>query len=121
MDNYVVFFAPYIVVGFGVMFIPFMSYRWPSWLIQFVEFCGQMAMGSWVGGTAFVLLFSLGVTVPIAAVLSWPAMFFAGRFFMGVSDRWDKGVQDIKRRAWDEHRKKEGEVRKAREKAEEQK
>lgn len=116
MDDYlVILLVPLVAIGWGVMLIPFMSRRWPSWLLRFAEFSGQMALGSCVGGTAFVLLVSIGVTFSVAVVLALPITFFAGRYFMGVSDRWDHGVLDIKRRAWNDHRRKEDEASKAQE------
>ncbi|MFV0246029.1 MAG: hypothetical protein ACK5IB_13570 [Qingshengfaniella sp.] len=72
MDQYLVYFVPFIVVGFGIMLAPFISYGWPNWLTRFVEFCAEMANGVWVAGVALVILLSLGVPLPAAAVISWP-------------------------------------------------
>lgn len=113
MDKYLIYFVPYIVVGFGVMLAPFGSYSWPDWLVRFVDFCVEMVNGIWVAGVALVLLISFGAPMPLAAVISWPVMYFSGRYFARMSDRMDERTREIKRQGWEAHRKKEEDARKA--------
>ena len=105
----IIFFAPFIIVGFGVMLAPFISYGWPDWLTQFVEFCASMANGIWVAGLVIVALITVGFPLPAAAIASWPVMFFAGRYFARLSDEWQARSHEIKRQAGEERRRREKE------------
>lgn len=111
MDKYLIYFAPYAAVGLGVMLAPFVSDRWPAWLLKSVEWCAEMVNGIWVSGVVAVILISLSVPVPAAALLALPVMYFSGRYFARASERMDESVRDIKRRGWEAHRKKEAETR----------
>jgi len=102
MDQYLIYFVPFFVVGFGVMLAPFISYAWPAWLTSFVEFCAEMANGVWVAGTALVIMMSIGVPEPVSIVVSWPIMFLAGRFFARLSDDWEAKRNEIWRQVREE-------------------
>jgi uncharacterized protein HemY len=112
MDQYLIYFLPFIVVGLGIMLAPFVSDQWPDWLINFVEFCAEMSNGVWVAGVVLVILISMSVPVPAAALLSLPVMYFAGRYFARMSERMDERTREIKRQGWEAHRKKEEDARK---------
>lgn len=114
MDKYLVYFVPYLAVCFGIMLAPFISYGWPKWLVTFVEWCAEMVNGVWVAGVAMVVLMSISVPTPLAIMISWPVMYFSGRYFARMSDRMDERTREIKRRGWEAHRKKEEDARQAR-------
>lgn len=111
MDQYLIYFVPFLIVGFGIMLAPFISYGWPDWLTRFVEFCAEMANGVWVAGVALVVLLSIGFPLPAAAVISWPVLFFAGRSFARLSDEWQARSYEIKRRAQEERERREADER----------
>lgn len=103
------FFLPFIIVGFGILLAPFISYGWPNWLTNFVEFSVSMGNGVWVAGIAIAALITIGFPFPAAAILSWPVMFFTGRYFARLSEEWHNKSNDIKRRAWEEKRRQDEE------------
>lgn len=105
MDQYLIYFVPFIVVGFGIMLAPFISYGWPDWLTRFVEFCAEMANGVWVAGVALVIMMGIGAPIPVAVVMSWPIMFFAGRYFARLSDEWQTRRYEIMRRSREEEQR----------------
>jgi hypothetical protein len=113
MDKYLIYFVPYIAIGFGIMLAPFASCGWPKWLTGFVEWCAEMVNGVWVACVAMVLLMSISVPTPLAIMLSWPVMYFSGCYFARMSDRMDERTREIKRQGWEAHRKKEDDARKA--------
>ncbi|MBS1303428.1 hypothetical protein [Loktanella sp. SALINAS62] len=111
MDQYLIYFVPFLVVGFGVMLAPFITYGWPDWLTRFVEFCAEMANGVWVAGVALVIMMGIGLPIHVAAVMSWPVMYFGGRYFARLSDEWQTRSYEIKRRAREEREQREKEER----------
>lgn len=111
MDEYLVYFTPVIIVGFGVMLAAFVSDSWPDWLVRFVSFCTEMANGVWVAGIAMVLLIGIGLPTPLAVLASLPVMYYSGRHLAGMFERIDDRTRDIKLQAWEAHRKKEAEDR----------
>lgn len=113
MDEYLIYFVPYIAVGCGIMLVPFVSYGWPNWLTAFVEWCAEMVNGVWVAALAMVLLMSISVPTPLAIMLSWPVMYFSGRYFVRLSDRMDERSREIKRQGWEAHMSNEDNARKA--------
>jgi hypothetical protein len=107
MDEYLVYFAPILIVGFGVMLAAFVSDSWPDWLVRFVSLCAEMANGVWVAGIAMVLLIGIGLPTPLAALASLPVMYYSGRYLAGLFERIDDRTREIKLNAWKAHRKKE--------------
>lgn len=105
MTLYLILFAPFLLIGGGVALAPFLSHSWPDWLVSFVAFCAEMGNGIWVAGIAIALLMSIGIPLPAAVVMSWPVMFFAGRYFARLSEDWDAQSRRIKREAWERHEK----------------
>ena len=113
MDVYLIYFAPYLAVGFGTMLGPFITDGWPRWLVVFVNWCAEMANGVWIAGIAMVVLLVVSVPIPLATMLSWPVMYFSGSYFSRMSDRMDERTREIKRQGWEAHRKKIDDTRKA--------
>ena len=111
MDQHFIYFAPFIIVGFGVMLSPFASDRWPDWMANFVEFCAEMSNGVWAAGVVLVTLIGLSVPLPAAALLSLPVMYLTGRYFARMSERMDERTREMKRQGWEAHRKREEEKR----------
>jgi hypothetical protein len=107
VDKYLIYIAPFIIVGFGIMLAPFLSERWPDWMTNFVVFCAEMSNGVWVAGIASVVLISLSVPVPTAALLSVPVMYFAGRYFARMAERDEERTRQMKLQSWEAHRKRE--------------
>lgn len=70
-----------------------------------------MVNGVWVAGVALIVLLSIGLPLPAAAVISWPVMFFAGRYFARLSDEWQARSYEIKRRAGEERERREADER----------
>lgn len=66
-----------------------------------------MGNGIWVAGIALTVLMGIGVSFPLAAVVSWPIMFFSGRYFARLSEDWQKHSYQIKRQAWKERERRE--------------
>lgn len=107
MDHYLIYLAPYIAIGVGIMLAPFVSDSWPKWLEAFVEWCAVMVNGVWIAGIVAVLLFAMSVPIPLAIVLSWPVMHFSGHYIARMSDRMDERTRAIKREGWEAHRQKD--------------
>lgn len=103
------FFLPFIIVGFGILLAPFISYGWPNWLTSFVEFSASIGNDIWVAGVVIVSLITIDFPLPAAAILSWPVMFFAGRYFARISEEWHNKSNNIKRQAWEEKRRRDEE------------
>ncbi len=57
------------------------------------------------------LLKSISVPTPLAIMLSWPVMYFSGRYLVRMFERMDERSREIKRQGWEAHRKKEREAR----------
>lgn len=113
MDAYLIYFAPYLAVGVGVMLGPFIAQGWPRWLVTYVGWSATLANGVWIAGIVMVLLIAASVPTPLAIVLSWPVMYFSGRYFTDMSDRLDESTRAIKRRGWEARQAKEDKDRKA--------
>lgn len=111
MDQYLIYFVPFIIIGVGMMLAPFISDLWPDLLVRFVEFCASMANGVWVAGVAIVILIGLGLPLPAAAIVSLPVMFFAGRYIASLSEADRIRTNDRRRRAWEEQERREEDER----------
>jgi hypothetical protein len=107
VDQHLIYFIPFLIVGFGIMLAPFASDNWPDKLVAFVSLCAQMANGIWVAGVAMLILVWLGAPPPFALVLSFPVMFLAGRYFARLAERWDADVREAKRLGWEKYRQRE--------------
>ena len=107
MDQYLIFIAPYIFIGFAIMLAPFASNRWPDWLAGFVEFCARMSNGVWVAGFLIVVLTIFGVPFPVAAIVGLPVMYFSGEYIAKLGEKWTRQSRDAIIKGGEERRKRE--------------
>lgn len=105
MDQYLIYFAPYLVIGLSLLLGPFASDSWPDWLGDYLFFCAKMANGMWVAGIAMLLMANIGVPISIAAISSLPVMYFSGRYLVRWVEKYEEVDAELKRQAWEEYEK----------------
>lgn len=82
MDQYVIFFMPYVAIGIIAMVSAFGSDDFPEWLAKLCVFNATMVNGVWAAGVTMVGLSIAGVHLGVSALAGLPVAYVVGNFLV---------------------------------------